>query len=509
MPFVILRHILLFHFSADSFLILCMRKLLLLACLAISTTVFAQSSADKLIQEAQQAPTLEKNLRALTDEIGGRIPGTPAMDRAVQWGIDAFKAAGADAVRAEPVPMAASWQEGNTQIDVVSPVKFHVRAVSLTWTGASNSPAQGLKVVDVGMGTDGDFKKAANLKGGIALVHSKTMKSWDDLFEEYLKQGALLQAAKQAGATAVAFISTRDQDLLYRHIGSFNDQINNYTQFMVAREDGERIARLIAEGKDVRMRYSIPNRTGGAFTANNVVAEVRGREKSNEYVVLGAHLDSWELGTGALDNGCNAALVIEALRAIKASGLQPRRTIRFVLFTGEEELNIGSFAYVRTHRAELDNTVGMLTWDEGTGKMTGFSLGGRKDLVEPVTRLMEPVKALGAETLTTDAFVGTDNMDFLLEGVPNLVANQVEANYLINYHAESDTYDKVDLPQLRKHIAVAAYLTYAIADSPERIGPRQNRAQIESLIQETHLDDQLKAFDLWTAWTSGKRGRQR
>jgi len=118
------------------------------------------------------------------------------------------------------------------------------------------------------------------------------------------------------------------------------------------------------------------------------------------------------------------------------------------------------------------------------------------------------MKQFGATTLTTDAFVGTDNMDFLLEGVPNLVANQEEANYLINYHASSDTYDKVDFPQLRKHVAEAAYLTYAIADSPERLGPRQNRAQIESLIQETHLDDQLKAFDLWSAWQSGKRGRQ-
>jgi len=121
-----------------------------------------------------------------------------------------------------------------------------------------------------------------------------------------------------------------------------------------------------------------------------VVAEIRGREKPNEFVVIGAHLDSWELGTGALDNGCNAALTIEALRAIKAAGLQPRRTIRFVLFTGEEEINVGSFAYTTTHKAELDNTVAMLTWDEGTGKTTGFSLGGRKDLVEPVTRLLEP-----------------------------------------------------------------------------------------------------------------------
>ncbi|HWF05186.1 MAG TPA: M20/M25/M40 family metallo-hydrolase, partial [Candidatus Angelobacter sp.] len=248
---------------------------------------------------------------------------------------------------------------------------------------------------------------------------------------------------------------------------------------------------------------------GGQAMAQNVVAEIRGKDKPNEFVVIGAHLDSWELGTGALDNGCNAALVIEALRAIKAAGLQPSRTIRFVLFTGEEQINIGSFAYTVTHKAEMDNTVAMLTWDEGTGKTTGFSLGGRKDLVDPVTRLLEPIRQYGANTLTTDAFVGTDNMDFLLQGVPNLVANQEEANYLINYHASSDTYDKVDFPQLRKHVAIAAYLTYAIADAPERLGPRQDRRQIEGLIQETHLDDQLKAFELWSAWTSGKRGRSK
>ena len=479
----------------------------LLFVLLASLCVLAQGPKDKLLQEAQQSPTLEKNLRALTDEIGGRIPGTPAMDRAVQWGINAFKAAGGENVHTEPAQLAASWTEGNTQVEVVSPVQFRVRAVSLTWTAPSASPAHGVPVVDVGMGTDQDFRKAANLAGAVALVHSNTMKAWDDLFEEYLKQMSLLMAAKKAGAVAVAFISTREQDLLYRHVGSFSDQISHYTQFLIAREDGERIARLLAEGKPVRIKYSIPNHVGGPVTAQNVVAEIRGREKPNEFVVIGAHLDSWELGTGALDNGCNSALVIEALRAIKAAGLRPRRTIRFVLFTGEEELNVGSLAYIRTHQNELDNTVAMMTWDEGTGKTTGFSLGGRKDLVAPLSRMLEPIKQFGANTLTTDAFVGTDNMDFLLEGVPNLVANQEEANYLINYHASSDTYDKVDLPQLRKHIAIAAYLAYAIADNPERLGPRLNRAQIETLMKETHLDDQMKAFELWEAWASGKRGR--
>lgn len=484
-----------------------MRILRALALLLLASYAAAQIPAGKLIAEGQQSPTLEKNLRALTDEIGGRIPGTPAMDRAVQWGVDAFKAAGGENVHTEPVELAASWTEGNTQVDVVSPVRFHVRAVSLTWTAPATSPAAGLPVIDVGFGKAEDFEKAGNLHGAIALVHSNNMKTWDDLFEEYLTQAAKLSAAQKAGATAIAFISTRNQDLLYRHIGSFNDHINNYPQMLLAREDGERIARLLAAGEKVRMKYSIPNHIGRPIKAYNVVAEIRGREKPNEFVVIGAHLDSWELGTGALDNGCNAALVIEALRAIKAAGQPPRRTIRFVLFTGEEEINIGSFAYTRAHQAELDNTVAMLTWDEGTGQTTGFSLGGRKDLVEPVMRLLPPIARFGANTLTTDAFVGTDNMDFLLEGVPNLVANQEEANYLINYHAESDTYDKVDLPQLRTHIAIAAYLTYAIADNPERLGPRQDRKQIESLIQDTHLDDQLKAFDLWSAWVDGKRGR--
>ena len=128
---------------------------------------------------------------------------------------------------------------------------------------ASSSDSAGLPVVDVGFGSPEDFQKAVNLKGAIALVHSKVMKSWEDLFEEYLKQLELLAAAKKGGAAAVAFISTREQDLLYRHVGSFNDRINHFTQVLLAREDGERIARLIAAGKQVKLHYSIPNRVGG------------------------------------------------------------------------------------------------------------------------------------------------------------------------------------------------------------------------------------------------------
>ena len=198
--------------------------------------------------------------------------------------------------------------------------------------------------------------------------------------------------------------------------------------------------------------------------------------KPDEVVVLGAHLDSWELGTGALDNGCNVALVIDVLRAIKASGLRPRRTIRFILFSGEEEGLLGSRAYTIAHNSELDNTVAVVVLDEGIGRVTGFSLGGRRDVVNAAATLVAPLKQFDATTLTTDASWGTDNFDFMLQGVPTFVANQQEYNYLLNYHAMSDTFDKVDLGATKKHVAEAAALTFGIANCSARPGPRLHHA---------------------------------
>src|SRR5947207_13461103 len=144
------------------------------------------------------------------------------------------------------------------------------------------------------------------------------------------------------------------------------------------------------------------------------------------------------------------------------------------------------------HRAELDKASAVIIFDEGTGKTTGFSLGGRKDVADKVSQLLTPFKNDGVNTLTPDAFFGTDNLDFLLEGVPTLVANQQEANYLENYHASSDTFDKVDIPQLKKHVALAAAMAFAIANAPQRLGKRQSRAEVEQLMHDTKLDGQMK-----------------
>ena len=459
----------------------------------------------RVIEAAQQPSLLEQNLEVLTDQIGGRIPGTPAMNRAVGWGVSAFQAAGADKVTTELFTLPTSWAEGDTQVEVVAPDRFRVRAVSLAWAPAL-APRK-LRFVDVGNGTAEDFAKAGDFAGAVLLVHSETMKTWDDLFAEYLRTPAVVQNALAGRAAAIAFLSTREHDLLYRHISSFDGRIAPLPMLLLAREDGLRISRLLAQGP-VEAQVSIPNKIGGVTPTANVVAALEGSEHPEEWVLLGAHLDSWELGTGALDNGCNAALVIDVLRALRSAGVKPRRSIRFVLFSGEEEGTLGSHDYVVRHRNELDHAVAAVILDEGTGQITGWSLGGREDVAQEFDRLAQPLSAFHAGQQTTDAFYGTDNFDFLLEGVPTLVANQVEANYLPNYHASSDTFDKVDLGALRQHVAITAALIYELADAPERLGPRQSRAEIEELLRRTHLDEQMKTFGYWEDWETGRLGRE-
>jgi len=495
---------------------------LILACLLIlSSLAVAQAGGDaeRLIVEALKPSPIEHNLRHLTDEIGGRVPGTPAMDRAVAWGMAGFKEAGADRVHTEEFKLPHSWAEGATVVEVSSigtstdpklstipPVEFRARAVSVALGPALT--VKHVPVVDVGKGTAAEFKKAGDISGKLILVHSDVLKTWVDLFSEYMTPPPIIDAAVKGKAKAIAFVATREHDILYRHTNAMAGEIDRMPMIVVAREDGERMGRLVTSGHPVWADLSIPNKIGGPVTASNVVAEIRGSEKPDEFVVLGAHLDSWELGTGALDNGCNSALVVDALRTIKASGLKPRRSIRFILFSGEEQGMLGSRAYAVAHRNELDKAAGVAVIDAGTGKVTGFSTGGRKDVLEALTPIVAPLKQFGAQELKTDNVEwGTDHYDFLLEGVPTLVAEQEEANYLANYHATSDTFDKVDMPQLKKHVAEMTVLAFGMANAKERVGSRLTRAQIDKILRDTKSDEQMKPLGIWEEWEKGKRGR--
>jgi carboxypeptidase Q len=465
--------------------------------------------APTMMQNALGASPLEENLRYLTDTIGGRLTGSPEAERAVRWAVDAFRRAGVNEVHTEKFVIPVGWSEGHTHVEILAPGPFPVRSVSIGWSPPTPKGGITSDVVDVGLGDDAGFAKAgAAAKGAIVLVHTNLLVTWDDLNGEYKTDADIIDRAAKASVAAIFWMSTRPNLLLYRHTEIFDGHLERLPQAIVAREDAERMARFLAAGQKVRVRFEMPNRVTGPAESENVVAEIRGREKPDEFVLLGAHIDSWDLGTGALDDGCEAAMVIDAARVIRASGSIPRRSIRFVLFTGEEQVMLGSWAYARAHRAELDRMNAAIVYDGGIGAVTGYSLGGRKEAVAAVREALAPLAQYGVKDFTTDATIDTDRFDFMLEGILTLDPNQEPANYMLNYHATSDTFDKVDIPALKRQVGIAAITAYALADANERVAHRQSRTEIDQLLKETGLGDEMKIEGFWPAWASGERGRQ-
>ncbi|HZF11475.1 MAG TPA: M28 family peptidase [Thermoanaerobaculia bacterium] len=466
------------------------------------------------------APTpIVADLAELTDTIGGRPTGSPALDRAVEWGLGRFREAGLENVHAEEYVAPRLWLPGPESAEVTQPrapwqpaerAALHVAALAYS----SPTPAAGLEaeVADVGSGEEAGFAAAGGrVRGRLLLLHTEPMRSIDDLFKEYLETPGIESRARAGGAAGILWTSNRPGRLLYRHNLTLDGSLSPLPGAVVEREGALRLVRLLAAGQTVKVRLRLASSSPTEARAKNVVAEVRGREKPEEVVILGAHLDSWDLGRGALDNGCNASLVLDVARqamALARAGLRPRRTLRFILYSGEEAGLFGSFGEVRLHRAELDRVKAQVIYDEGTGRTTGFSLGGRADLKPAVEAALATAGALGPFEQTTDAFVGTDNYDYLLEGVPNLVANQAGAPYLPDYHAESDTYDKADLRELKANAAIAGVLVWGLADAAAPPGPRQSRAEVVALLKATGLDEQMKSFGLWPGFASGARGRQ-
>src|SRR6202171_1976568 len=468
-----------------------------------------EEAAAKILSLVMGPSPMEENLRRLTDEIGGRVTGTREMARAVEWGVATFRAAGVE-VHTEKYTIPVTWTAGETLFELLGPVKFPVRLAALGWSPAT--PASGVEanIVEVGFGTADDFARAGTaIKGAILLVRSDVSSTWADLFNEYSRPPEVIERAHKGGAAAVLWTSARERLLLYRHMDTSDGRLAKIPEAIVAREDALRLARtVLANPGRVRGRFTMVNQIAGPMEQENVVGEIRGREKPDEAVILGAHLDSWDLGTGALDNGCNAALVIEAARAIKATGLVPRRTIRFILFSGEEQGLLGSWHYALAHRAELDKIRAVVVFDSGIGRVTGYSLTGRGDIEDGVREILKPLDSWDVTHHTLDGDIGTDNWDFLLEGVPTLVAEQEEANYLPNYHAASDTFDKVDIRELKINTALAAVTVWGIADRAAPLGKRLSRAEMELFLKDNGLDEKMRQQGYWESWKNGTRGRK-
>jgi len=474
--------------------------------LVLAAVPSGAGDAERLVAAILGETPLADDLLSLTDVIGGRPTGSDANLASVEWGLARFEAAGVSA-RKEAFTMPARWLERSARARVHGSVRFSPQVAAMPYSAATPPGGLTAPLLDGGTGSGPDFGRlGARAQGAFVLVETAELVDLATLFREYGEAAAIERRAFAAGVAGVVYMASRPHNLLYRHNASLGPR-NAHPMLIMEREAAQRALRLVRAGATLELTAELDLETGGPYESWNVVGEIVGAERPQEIVLIGAHLDSWDLGTGALDNGCNVALVIDVARQIQALGLRPRRTIRFALWNGEEHGLFGSWGYARTHAQELERHVVTATFDIGSGRISGFFTGGRAELVPAVERALEPVAGLGPFAHVHEPIVGTDNLDFMLEGVANLVASQEPANYGPNYHARSDTFDKVDLRQLRLNAAVAAALTWGLAQG-EVTWRRQSRVEIERLVESTSLKDQMASFGFLEAWRKGTRGRK-
>jgi carboxypeptidase Q len=440
-------------------------------------------------------------LTELSDNIGARLTGTPEAQKAIDWGIAKMRAIGLENVHAEKWQLWRGWKRGSAEAELLSPMRHKLHVDAMGWTGST--PVGGVEgeVVPVNMfDMDQEIKDVSRLKGKVALVvaQGNPKKGGDLLFVQF---GDFLRAAQKAGVLAViggqAGAKAAGLNLTHTGILGFDADFQIPVVSMTAEDQGQ-LERYVDAGIKPRARFNIQNAfTNGPVESANVIGEVRGRQNPEQVFVVGAHLDSWDLSEGATDNGTGSASVLGAADAIVRSGMKPRRTIRFVLFTGEEQGLDGSFAYVKEHRKEMANHLGDLVLDEGQGPVSDFQLGGRDDLVASFRPFSKSLANIREIKVNEKVESGTDTLPFSIAGLPGINMNQDSPEYTYTHHSAADALEAVKPEVLSQNATLMAMTAFWIADRPERFAAPWPAERTAKMLREQGQYDALKAFNLW------------
>ncbi len=309
------------------------------------------------------------------------------------------------------------------------------------------------------------------------------------------------KAAGKAGAIAVISGSggSKNSGMNLTHTGilGFNADFAIPILSMTAEDHGQ-LERYVESGKKVRVRFNVQNTfSNGPVESANVMGEIRGRENPEQVLVVGAHLDSWDLSEGTTDNGTGSASVLGAAEAIMRSGMRPRRTIRFVLFTGEEQGLDGSFAYMKQHQSEIANHLGDLVLDNGQGPVKEFQLGGREDLVASFQPFAHSLSSIRNISVSDKVEEGTDTLPFSIAGLPGINMDQDSPDYKYTHHSPADALEAVNPDVLAQNATLMALAAYWIADRPERFASPWPAEKTAKMLRAQHQDEMLKAFGLW------------
>jgi carboxypeptidase Q len=450
---------------------------------------------DRLAATALAGDSMEL-LRQLTDDIGPRLAGSPAYDRAVEWALLKFREQGVSNVWREEFTLPNGWQRGWARGRIERPVARSLRVGSVGWSPSIRAGGITAELILIHDVSPAKLRSQADdLHGRIALIDIETVLRPEDplAFARLRSSYGLLN---ELGVKAVLL----PHDVPH-NVPGWVDTANARGTILplpvgdIGMEDGLLLRRHLMRGP-VAVELEWQNAVSGPVPTSNVIAELVGRELRHEWVLVGAHLDSWDLGSGAQDNGSGVVMVLETARAIAKLGTPLRRSMRFALWSAEEPGPPGSAIFVKKHATELRDCVAVLNSDNGAGRPRGWYVGGRDDLREAMRPISDFLARFGADELATELSCGSDECPFLLEGVPALKLQVDLPPYREVHHKPGDTFDKVDPLFLRTGAAVVATTAYAIAQQPKPIAPHIGTESVRQNLQRAGLDADL-VYALW------------
>lgn len=453
-----------------------------------------EGADQKIAAEVKSHSELMKNLEYLTTQIGPRLTGSPQMQAASQWTLKRFHEYGIDA-NLETTQVPHAWTRGADTAEIVSPIQRRISIRSLGWSKATDGPVTGQVVVLESQTPEAIAAVKDKLRGAIVLLGKPSNvpldgEAPDNAYDAVIPPQRGVPAARggaggrgaggrgaggrgaagtnplvEAGVAVVVRDSGKPWNLFNMGGGGRGYMPSEYPTAFLTHEDYSLIYRLAQSGP-VKMNINLLGQFSPApVDASITVAEIKGSEFPDERVIIGGHLDSWDLGQGALDNGTGAMSVLEAARTLKALGWKPKRTITFILFTGEEEGGVGVRKFLEDHAAEIPKMDASLVDDTGTGRILSIALENLWETAPLMAQVYRPLQEVfDLEPLSTRYFGSSDHVAIMNAGVASFFCIQAPAHYREAHHSQTDTFDKVDSEQVNQGAAVLAAWAWNVSE---------------------------------------------
>ena len=432
-----------------------------------------RADADRIIAAALRDSTAYRRVGIIADRFGSRLSGTPQLEMAIDWILATMREDGFENVHGEPV-MVPHWIRGEESLQLISPRTLRLHMLGL---GSSiGTPAEGITAPVVVVSSFDDLKlRAADARGKIVLYDVPFTTYGATV--QYRTRGAI--EAARVGAVASLVRTVGPESMRSPHTGNmrYDSTVSRIPGAAVSVEDAMMLHRMQNAGERVVVTLRMGATTAPDAQSRNVVGELRGSEKPDEVVVLGGHIDSWDVGQGTMDDAGGAFAAWEAVRLIKQLGLRPRRTLRVVMWTNEENGARGAAAYRDAHRADIGKHVLAIESDGGTFNPIGFGVNGTAQTVAAAQMVSPLLSSIGASKLEGESDADTDIAPLVALGVPGAGLRVDGTRYFWYHHSEADTFDKLNAQEVAKCVAALAVMAYVAADMPDPL-PRGDSTRV-------------------------------